>query len=192
MNPKAEHEARMPMHIEYQISEHDYVNAASLATLRRSKWSVGTLTVLPSLGAIMVTFSMLFAWFGRSEILVPTFIVGSMLLLLPLLSRFRMRRDYRETLALQDRQGLDIENDTLRFWSAIAETETTWRDYSYFAEDSNSFVLFRRDKMNFIAIPKGGLAAADIADLREVFSANLRDKPLSRQLHVLQLLSRQR
>jgi hypothetical protein len=143
------------MHIEYQISEDDFVGAAKLAMRTRSKRSVFTIYALLGFGLLLILgsiVSMIASGSGTAG-LAP-FLWGSFLVSMPLLWAYQFRKQYRKNSLLHDRRSLDVDNAQLHFKTSTSESTSTWASYIRFAENESTFILFQQGNQIFIPIPK--------------------------------------
>jgi hypothetical protein len=165
------------LHIEYKVSEADFVSASRLM-MRRSGWmALLFLYGLPTLGAVLVS-----AWIfqavteHRLPSSVATLIWGLLSLGMPFILDLSHRREYRKAAALHAPQTLEVDEWGPRFLSKASGKRTNWHSYVAFSEDKRSFLLLLPGKSEFVPIPKRELDAAQIEELRALLVEHLRKK----------------
>lgn len=166
------------MHIEYQISEADYVRASWIALRKRS-----------IAGAIrfyyVLVFVILFAFMGT----LPLFAVKSvhdfvswifpdlfgiaLLAYLIFIQWFKFHREYRKSTQLHFQTSLDVEETGVHFTTAISDSRSNWQLYAKFIECKSAFLLIPRGNQGFVPIPKRELTSPQIDELRRLFSTHL-------------------
>jgi hypothetical protein len=86
------------MHIEYQISERDFIAAGKLATKTHSKVALYGRYIPAAFGAILLIPGSIFAiYIGSSTGALLALPLGLLLLISPILSDQRFREQYRKT-----------------------------------------------------------------------------------------------
>jgi hypothetical protein len=164
------------LHIEYQISEDDYVAAAKLAL--RKLWRDGPFMAygFPAIGILFILASV----FGAITKPIPWdllgLISGVFLASFPFRQKLAARRQYRRTPALHAPRCLEIDDVEFHFISPDFDDRNTWNIYCAFAEDAKSFVLVRQGNDQFVPIPKRLLDPVQIDTLRALLMAHLPQK----------------
>lgn len=163
------------MHIDYQISENDFVVAANLAMRKRSWLALFTLYLLPCIGAILVATATVTLIAGTTlSSVLSLLLLGLFWICLPtVFYPFQFRRSYRKTPLLRERRSLDLDQDSLRFSSETSDSRTSWRTYTKFAENARTFILFQQGNQVFIPISKRELTESQITELRSLLEAHL-------------------
>jgi hypothetical protein len=162
------------LHIEYQVSQTDYVSASRLM-MRRSGWmALLFLYGLPTLGAVLVA-----AWIFQAATdhrlppSIATLIWGLLSLCMPFLLDLSHRSQYRKATALHAPQTLEVDEKGLRFLSPASGKRTNWHSYVAFSEDKRSFLLLLPGKSEFTPVPKRELDPAQIEELHGLLAENL-------------------
>ena len=164
------------MHIEYEVSQQDYVNAAILA-IRKGRissrlryyyfcaftllWLVTTLSGSRSGGH----WNLATIAFGLS--IIP-FIAAILWI-----SRFKFGREFQKNANLHGVHQLDATESGMQIVTPESETRSTWKTYSKFAENSRVFILFSPGNRIFIPIPKSAMNTEQIVELRNLFKVGL-------------------
>jgi hypothetical protein len=141
------------VHVEYEISEQDFIDAQYLAVknspMRLIRWSR---LVLPLFGAGLLVF-LIFAVArqGFSWRVIPGSIVPVGFLLMPLLNRWESKRTYVKTASLHGRLSLAVDEAGLQFQGPTFSSQIRWAHFCKFIEDQNSFLLYqtRRCSISF-------------------------------------------
>jgi hypothetical protein len=165
------------MHIEYQISEGDFVSAARLAMRTRSKWSMYSMYALRGFGALLIASSVV--PMIKANSVTPglaTLFWGSFLVCMPLVWNYQFRKQYRKNSLLHDRRSLEVDDTQLHFKTSTSEGSSTWSSYTKFAENDLTFIVFQQGNQIFVPLPKRELSETQIAEHRSLFAAHLASK----------------
>jgi len=165
------------MHIEYQISEDDFLSAARLAMRTCSKWNTFTMYAIRGFGVLLITFSIV--PMVRDHSITPgvaSLLWGSLLVCMPLLRNYQFRKQYRKNSLLHDRRSLDVDDTQLRFKTSTSESSSTWSSYTKFAENDRTFIVFQQGNQIFVPLPKRELSETQVAELRSLLAAHLASK----------------
>lgn len=155
------------MNIKYRVSEKDYRSAALLELRKRSNWSLLEFYSPYIIAIVWVCASFipddfdLFLTLG----IVPIFIAVLWM------RRKKFERDYRRKRNFHLLHSLDLDRNGLCLETTDGSNRTTWANYTKFAEDSSSFVLFQ--KAGFFPIPKDHLTADQIEELASMLQSRL-------------------
>jgi hypothetical protein len=164
------------MHIEYEISQQDYVSAALLAIrkgriftkLRYYYFCVfATLWLMTSLTAARAG-----GHWNITAIAAGLAIIPFMAMIL-WIARIKFGREFKKNASVHGVHQLDATESGIRIANSESETRSTWKVYSKFAENSGVFILFDQGKKTFIPIPKAALTGEQITELRSLFKAGL-------------------
>jgi hypothetical protein len=165
------------MHIEYQITEDDFVSAGQLAVQTKSKSAATQRYFLVGFGVLLSMYGVFTAIAKHTlSALWPGLIWGSILLGIGALYGFygyHFRRMYRKVPLLRARRNLDIDDHNIQFKTATSESRTPWDVYIKFAENKDTFILFQQGNQIFIPIPKRELSTSQIDELRTLLAAHL-------------------
>jgi hypothetical protein len=165
------------MHIEYQISEDDFVSASRLAQRTRNLFARAQTYFFPAIGFVIIASGIISLFTGGPiKVLWPIILWGCFILCIPLLNKFQIRRIYRKTPLLQDRRTLDLDSSALRFATHNSDSRAPWETYTRFAENEETFILFQQGERIFIPIPKHELSPSQITELRSLFETHLARK----------------
>ncbi len=162
------------MHIEYQITEDDYVSACKLAMRKRTKSSLYWMFGIRVFGVLLILCALIFAVLRDQWMSAFAPIVWGLLLsCIPLLWTYQFRKVYRKTPMLQIPRTLEIDDSSLHFTSSDSESRSPWHTFIKFAENDRTFILFQQGNQIFIPIPKRELAPDQITGLRALFEAHI-------------------
>jgi hypothetical protein len=165
------------VHIEYQISQKDYVSAATLLLRRRS-----------GLTAWRFYWPYVFATFWIASIVIPihvgkyhrnaadpVFLFGILPAVIAIMwvRRFWLGQEYRRCTNLHLPHALEADEDSLRIVSEYSDCRMRWKVYSKFLENPRVFVLFHRGSQVFTMISKGGMTPAQVVELRTLLRAQI-------------------
>jgi hypothetical protein len=163
------------MHIEYRVSEGDFVTASMLALRKRSNWS-----------ALDYYFPHIFCvlWLGGNVVqsfIYPDMEVDLLLTLgvfpifmgLVVLRRRRLKQDYKKMKNLQLHQALDLDSNGLRLITTNGVARSSWDMYSKFVEDKSSVILYQKLDHGLLIIPKHHLTEGQADELRNLLKARL-------------------
>lgn len=165
------------MHIEYRVSESDFVSASMLALRKRSNWS-----------ALDYYFPHIFCvlWLGGNVIqsymypdmevdLLLTLGVFPIFLGLIVLRRRRLKQDYKKMKNLKLHQALDLDSNGLRLTTTDGVARSSWDMYTKFEEDKTSVILYQKLDHGLLIIPKHHLTEGQSDELRNLLKARLSD-----------------
>jgi hypothetical protein len=170
------------MHVDYEISEKDYLDGQRLAiknsSVRLIRW---TRFVLPSLGAILAVFLVhVLVTQGFSVRVVPGMAFSLFFLLIPFLSIRKQKTLYAKSNALHGRLTPDVDDSAIQFGGPITSARVAWAYFGKFFEDESAFVLHQKNGMIFNMVPKRALSADQVRDLRQYLEQNVRPHPDAR------------
>ena len=164
------------MHVEYEISERDYLDGQRLAiknsSLRIVRW---TRFVLPSFGALLVVFLIYGIWTqGFSVRVLPGFAFSLFFLFVPLLSKRKQKTLYAKSNALHGRLTLDVDDSGIQFGGPITSAKVAWAYFGKFFEDERAFILYQKNQTTFHMVPKRALSTDQVSSLRQYLEQNVR------------------
>jgi hypothetical protein len=164
------------MHIEYTISEEDYLTAQKLA-MRHLRPGQNRLMYqwMPAFGLILLGW-ILYTGFtqGFSTSLAPGLIVPIFLVSLLFTRNQTLRKAYAKAANMHGKLALDVNDDGLHFQGATFNSHVTWEHYSSFCEDQASFLFFQSNSI-FNIVPKRQLSAEQAAALRELLRRHINE-----------------
>jgi len=165
------------MHIEYQISEDDFISAAKLAMRKRSRYALVRVYIIRVFGAILLASALVLYILSRQIATVwPIALWGLLVLCVPILWTYQFHKQYRKMPMLHGRRSLDIDETGTHFVTPEVDSRISWESFIHFAENDDSFVLFQQGSRIFIPIPKRELTPAQIDELRALFEACIPSK----------------
>jgi hypothetical protein len=163
------------MHIDFEISEQDFLDAQRLATknssLRIVRW---TRLVLPLFGLSLLIFLIHgTATQGFSVRLIPGLAVCLFFISVPLLNRRTQKKLYAKSTAMHGRLSLDADDDGMQFGGQTFSSKMSWSHFGKFFEDEKVFVLYQQNQRVFSSVPKRTLSPEQITTLRQYLQRNV-------------------
>jgi|GEM_PF-1459203 hypothetical protein len=155
------------MHIDYEISEQDFLDAQKLA-IKNSPNLLTRLTrvVLPLFGAALMAFvSYSLVTQGFSWNLIPAAAFPLLLLALPGWSKRIQKKPYAKAVSMHGLLALDVDEMGMQFQGPTVSSKVTWSHFSRFYEDEKVFILYQHMPV-FNLIPKRILSPEQVIELR--------------------------
>jgi len=173
------------MHIEYQISEADYLNAFNLYfRSRRGAWL--RRYVLPVIYALLL-LPLLYAAIRlhnrTSVILAPEIYLLGIGVFNRLMMRRKLVQRYRDNISIQSRNFIDIDHTGSRLRDVATDYFTPWSDYSAYLEDNTTFLRFMKVDTKFHITPKRELTPEQIDEFRALCKENLPERVVGLTTH---------
>ncbi|WP_225047235.1 YcxB family protein [Lacticaseibacillus kribbianus] len=135
----------------------------------------------PVLGVLLLAFAGLFAWQGRLAEAALYLVLAVLLLLVTLhvALRWQARREFRATknAAMFESRDLVIDDTGITVTSAHATSHADWASFLSVGETDRVFVLLVAKRMAQL-LPKADLDAAQLTELRALFTAHVADVKL--------------
>jgi YcxB-like protein len=164
------------MHIEYQVSQKDYVSAAILAIRKGRIFTKLRFYYFCVFTTLWLTTALTAARSGGhwnvAVVLTGLTVIPFMAVIL-WISRIKFGHEFRRNAALHGVHQLDATESGMRIAHSESETRSTWKMYSKFAENSRVFIVFDQVRKSFITIPKSAMSTEQITELRSLFKASL-------------------
>jgi len=162
------------MHIEYQMSESDFVAASQFASHGRTTWRRIRLWLIRLVGLLFtVAGVLLLSQQGNKTINLVLLLYGIFLCSFSIFTRIQYKRKFHKMTQLHGRYVLEPDEHFFRYIAPAGETKMDWRVWGSFAEDTRSFVLVQRGSSIFMPIPKRELTSDQITELRTLFETHL-------------------
>lgn len=138
------------MHIDYEISERDYLNAQRLAIKNHpNRWARWTQGGLPVFGLLLLLGYLLnlsiivpkhaFSLGYLFAILIPGFFIST-----PFLNKRNQRKLYAKSTVLHGKLGINADEEGIELRGPSFQSKVDWSIFDFFCEDNDSFVLFQR------------------------------------------------
>jgi hypothetical protein len=164
------------MHVDYEISEKDYLDGQRLAiknsSVRMVRW---TPFVLPCFGALLVVFLVYFILTqGFSVNMLPGMGFALFFLSVPLWSKRLQKNHYAKSNAMHGRLTLDVDDSGIHFAGPITSSQIVWAYFGRFFEDERVFVLCQKNEAIFHMVPKRALSADQVAGFRLHLQQNVK------------------
>ena len=164
------------MHIEYEISEKDFVDGQRLAISKSTYPGASTTLILTPLFGLFTLIGLIFAAVSQGFIsmgLLPAFGVSLLLLSNPLQVRRERRMLYAKSISMQGRLILDIDDSGVRLVGPISSSNLNWEYFSRKIEDDRAFVLYQQSERNFTVLPKRSLTPEQVSEFRQIVERHL-------------------
>ncbi|HKF49160.1 MAG TPA: YcxB family protein [Terracidiphilus sp.] len=163
--------------IQFEFTVQDYLNAQKLH-LKQSliQWLAywGFIRVAaPILGAIGVVFGCMMLRGGFDPWISATWGASLVLLFLPLLYRWNLKRCYRKTRFNDGQCSFAFDENLIRTQTSNSRGEVEWPAIRFFSEDNNLFLLYVA-QAKFFPIPKRACNEEQVNELRALFQARIR------------------
>ncbi len=165
------------MHLDYEISEQDFINGQRLA-LKNSKARFARWPRLwmPLMGVMMTVFLInVVRTQGFSVRVLPGLAVALFFLFIPLQTKRAQKKLYAKS-SLHGKMSLDVKVDRLEFEGPTFSSKVTWDHFGRFFEDDKSFVLYQKNERLFNIVPKRGLTTDQIAEFHRYLEDHLGSK----------------
>ena len=163
------------MHIEYEISEQDFLNAQRLA-IRSSPIPLVWLTrwALPLFGLAGLAFlTNGTVQQGFSWSIIPGLAFCLFFISLPLVSKRTQKKLYKNTSSIHGKLFLEVTEDGLAFTGPTSSSKVGWSNFWKVLEDEQSFVIYQQNQLAFSIIPKRNLSTQQITELRESLASKI-------------------
>jgi len=164
------------MHLEYEISEQDFLDAQRLAIknspVRSIRWSrIG----IPLFGLLLFMFWLQSTYTHGLSLRSAIGVVFPILFMsIPLLTKWNARKMYARTTSFRCVQRLDVDEEAMSVSGETFSGKIGWSNYRQFFEDERCFVLYQ-DSTVFNIIPKRQLSSEQISWLRQHFNRKIED-----------------
>jgi YcxB-like protein len=165
------------MHVEFRVTESEYRAAAMLAMRKRSSLTAFDYYLPYTFAVIWLAGSTipspLNGYLEQPADLLLTLGVLPIFLGFLWMRRKSMKEEYLKLKQFHLHQALDLDTNGLRLVTTAGTTRSSWDTYSKFAEDKNSFILFRKLDETILPIPKNHLTIAQVDELHTLLTARI-------------------
>ncbi len=161
------------MHIEYEVTEQDYLDCQQLAIksspVRGVRW---TRVVLPVFGVLLLG-ALIFTAFRQGITLsaLPGLSFGLFfclfLISIPIWTKQAHKRVYAKSKGLHGKLVLDVEDEGIQFRGPLSSTIMSWQNFSKFFEDDKCFIFFHTNEQVFHNLPKRCLSPEQVVAFRQ-------------------------
>jgi YcxB-like protein len=157
------------MHVEYDISEQDFLHALRLVHRRTTPTLVRWIELAsPFLGfALLIFIIYRIATQGMSGISALGLGIGFYLLFTPSLSKNRQKQLYRNSDFLHRRLILEVDKVGLWFGGQTGTVEMSWMSIGRCIEDQRAFLVLSEKGRAFQVVPKRCLSSSQVSAFRE-------------------------
>lgn len=162
------------MHIDYEVSEKDFLQAQDLAMKKSPLWLMRWARLLfPLAGAAAVTFlAVAIARDGFKVKMIGGALIAFWLVSTPIWLRSTLKRAYKKARHFHGPMSLDADDNGMRITGNGIDSRMAWSNLANFYEDEHSFVIYQ-SSATFHPIPKRMIPAEQITELRECFRKNI-------------------
>lgn len=161
------------MHIDYEISEQDYLRAQRLA-FKKSGQVPWTTKAIPWFGFFLLG---LIGYYAVTQGVSWNFLPGAAFALFmvsaPVLTKGTIRKVYLKSPNLHGALSLDLDDDGVHFRGATFDSRVKWEYFLSFFEDQDSFVMFTSARV-FNIIPKRNLTPEQLVGVRDQLSSHIK------------------
>jgi hypothetical protein len=157
------------MHIEYDVTEQDFLHALQLVNRRTTPSLVRWVELAsPFLGfALSVFIIYRIATQGMSGISALGLGIGLYLLFTPSLSKSRQKQVYRNSDFLHGKLVLEVDEVGLRFGGQTGTVEMSWMSIGRCIVDHRAFLVLPEKGRAFQVVPKRCLSSTQVSEFRE-------------------------
>ena len=157
------------MHVEYDITEQDFLHALQLVHRKTTPSVVRWFELAsPFLGFALLIFAIYrLATQGLSGLSALSLGIGSYLLFVPSISKNRQKQLYRNSDFMHGKRVLEVEEVGLRFGGQTGGLEISWGALGRCIEDHRAFVVLPGKGLAFQVVPKRCLSSTQVSELRE-------------------------
>ena len=144
------------MHIDYEVSEKDFLQAQDLAMKKSPLWLMRWMRVLfPLLGAAGLVFlGVAIARDGFKANIAWAVFIPFWLVSTPIWVRGTQKRLYAKARHFHGPMLLDTDDNGMRVKGDDIDSRMAWSNFANFNEDEHSFVIYQSSAI-FHPIPKG-------------------------------------
>ena len=162
------------MHIDYEVSEKDFLQAQDLAMKKSPLWLMRWMRLLfPLAGVAAVIFiAVAIARDGFKINIIWGAFIAFWLVSTPLWLRATQKRLYAKARQFHGPMSLDTDDNGMRVTGDGVDSRMAWSNFANFYEDEHSFVIYQSNAI-FHPIPKRMISTEQIAELRECFKKNI-------------------
>ena len=163
------------MHIEYDVTEQDFLDAQRLVRRMSNSGFMGWAEFAsPFLGFVLAAFVIyLLVTKGVSVLLVLGLGLSLYLMLTPILSRRLLLRLYRHSECLHGKPFLDVDTNGIQFGGEKGSVNTDWASLGRCVEGYREFLFLRKGQAVQI-VPKRCLTALQLQEFRACLKRSLR------------------
>jgi hypothetical protein len=157
------------MHVEYDITEQDFLHALQLVHRRTTPTLVRWIELAsPFLGfALLILIIYRITTLGVSGISALGLGIGLYLLFTPSLSKNRQKHLYRNSNFLHRRLILEVDKVGLWFGGQTGTVEMSWMSIGRCIEDQRAFLVLPEKGRAFQVVPKRCLSSTQVSEFRE-------------------------
>jgi len=157
------------MHIEYDITEQEFLHALQLVDRRTTPSLVRWVELAsPFLGfALLIFIIYRIATQPMSGISALGLGIGLYLLFTPSLSKNRQKQLYRNSDFLRGKLVLEVDEVGLRFAGETGSLQISWGSLGRRIEDHRAFVVLAGKGRTFRVVPKRCLSSTQVSEFRE-------------------------
>ena len=157
------------MHIEYDITEQDFLHALRVVHRRTTGSFMRWIELAsPLLGfALLIFIIYRIATQGMSGISALGLGIGLYLLFTPSLSKSRQKQVYRNSDFLHGKLVLEVDEVGLRFRGQTGTVEMSWLSIGTCIVDHRAFLVLPEKGRAFQVVPKRCLSSTQVSEFRE-------------------------
>ena len=169
------------MHIEFEMTEADFVAASRLQFRREARsltWLLcfGNFLLLCGVAVLSIDllrgdWSVSIRFFNWEQSLWLICVLSFVYFPFKFNNSFRKR--YRKDKTLSEPRHVDLNADGVSFKSASESYSVQWPYFTSYDENKRSFILIQQDHRTLFPIPKRELSSDQIIELRALFKTHI-------------------
>jgi len=165
------------MHLEYQLSQADFVHARGFGSSIQSFFGRFHLLRIPLWGVSWVLLVLLFARISGMQVTNWLVLLPALACFIyPLLFDYSGARLYRRMSNLRSPSSVDFSQEFVQFQTNDVTTRMGWKHFTSFAEDNTVFLLFSNGKRCYSIFPKHSMTQPQIDELRTILKTYIPHK----------------
>ena len=162
------------MHIDYEVSEQDFIQAHKLALKNAPSWVTRAIPWMGPLAGIAGMLFLGYAWFSQG--FKTNLIYGSLFcwwfISIPFMMRRGRKKAYAKTTSFHGPMSMDMDANGVFVKANGVESRIAWTNFANFLEDEKSFVILQNSSI-FHPITKRYFSAEQVTELRECLQQNI-------------------
>ncbi len=162
------------MHIEYEISEPDFLDGQQLA-IKHSNVMIVRCSRIGSWFTIAILYLLMYAAITKHNFvtLMGTVLLYVAIILMSVLNKNARKEYYKSCISLHGPFFVDIGEGGIEIKGPVISSTMQWSFFSKFFEDQKTFLIFHKGGLTYNSIPKRILSEAQVMELRATLERHL-------------------
>jgi hypothetical protein len=167
------------MHIDYEIREEDYLSAVWVSVKRSFGRKALWWRILVTIGLAAILFHVYESVkYGHLDGGLVFMVVICTLIVAPMGTWWRLKKRYREAVALHGRFSVDVDDDGWRATGPMGSSSVRWGLFGKYVETRKAVILFQQGQNAFYVIPKRDLTDSQLDEFRQILNRNITDRKI--------------